>query len=263
MAAAGIDGALRPMPAARGHLRALPYWDAAAALDLIEASRASLAAKSCLRLVVLTACRSGEARGATWDEIDWEGREWRIPRERMKSDVEHRVPLSGAALAALERMRPLASEPAGWVFPSPVRPARPLSDMALTKVLRDTGLADRTVVHGFGSAFRSWAAERTRAPHAVAEMALAHAVGSDVERSDARSDLFGKRRELMDTVGGVCDRRRRASPARLDRRRSLVISDRRRPRTGAARRSTPRLPAPTIERPAARLGAAWGTCPRS
>ena len=71
------------------------------------------------------------------------------------------------------------------------------SDMTLTKVLRDTGLADRATVHGFRSAFRTWASERTSAPHAVCEMALAHRVGSDVERSTARSDLFEKRRGLM------------------------------------------------------------------
>ncbi len=83
------------------------------------------------------------------------------------------------------------------VFPSPLRPGRPLSDMPLTKVLRDTGLAARTVVHGFRSTFRTWAAERTSFPHAVCEQALAHRVGSDVERSYARSDLFEKRRSLM------------------------------------------------------------------
>ena len=71
------------------------------------------------------------------------------------------------------------------------------SDMTLAKVLRDTGLADRATVHGFRSAFRTWASERTSAPHAVCEMALAHRVGSDVERSTARSDLFEKRRGLM------------------------------------------------------------------
>ena len=144
---------------------------------------------------MLTACRSGEARLATWAEIDVEAREWRIPAERMKMAVEHRVPLSDAALAVLESMRPLRG--ADLVFPSPLRASRPLSDMTLTKVLRDTGLADRATVHGFRSAFRTWAAERTSFPHAVCEQALAHAVGSDVERSYARSDLFDKRRALM------------------------------------------------------------------
>ena len=70
--------------------------------------------------------------------------------------------------------------------------------MTLTKILRSCGLADRATVHGFRTSFRTWAAERTRVPHAVAEMALSHAVGSEVERSYARSDLFDKRRRLMD-----------------------------------------------------------------
>ena len=156
-----------------------------------------MSARACLRFVVLTACRSGEARLATWDEIDLEAREWRIPESRMKTGIEHRVPLTGAALDVLESVRPLRG-PADLLFPSPSRPAKTLSDMTLTKVLRDTGLADRATVHGFRSAFRTWASERTSVPHAVCEMALAHRVGSDVERSYSRSDLFEKRRGLMD-----------------------------------------------------------------
>ena len=197
VAGEAIDGALPAMPAVAAHFRALPYGEVGRALDLIEASRASLSAKACLRFVALTACRSGEARGATWDEVDLESREWRIPASRMKAAEEHRVPLSDAALAVVESVRPLRDR-SGLLFPSPQRAGRPLSDMALTKVLRDTGLAARATVHGFRTSFRTWASERTSVPHAVAEMALAHAVGSSVERSYARSDLFDKRRRLMD-----------------------------------------------------------------
>ena len=197
LAGEAIDGALPAMPAVRDHFRALPYQDVGDALGVIDGSRASLSAKACLRFVVLTACRSGEARLATWDEFDLDAPEWRIPGARMKAGVEHRVPLSDAALDALESVRPLRSR-ADLVFPSPFRPGRPLSDMTLTKVLRDTGLARRATVHGFRTAFRTWASERTSMPHAVCEMALAHRVGSDVERSYARSDLFEKRRGLMD-----------------------------------------------------------------
>ena len=197
LAGDAIDGALPSLPAVKAHFRALPYREVGAALETIEASRASVPAKACLRFVVLTACRSGEARLATWDEIDLEAREWRIPESRMKTGIAHRVPLTAAALEVLETVRPLRS-PAGLLFPSPSRPARTLSDMTLTKILRDTGLADRATVHGFRSAFRTWASERTSVPHAVCEMALAHRVGSDVERSYARSDLFDKRRGLMD-----------------------------------------------------------------
>ena len=191
-----INAALPATTALKVHFRALPYPDVGAALDVIEASRASVSARACLRFVVLTACRSGEARLATWGEIDLDAGEWRIPAARMKTGVEHRVPLSGAALAVLESVQPLRDRFA-LLFPSPSRPGKPLSDMTLTKVLRDTGLADRATVHGFRSAFRTWASERTSVPHAVCEMALAHRVGSDVERSYARSDLFEKRRGLM------------------------------------------------------------------
>ena len=125
-----------------------------------------------------------------------ETHEWRIPASRMKGGAEHRVPLSNAALDVLESVRPLRSR-ADLVFPSPSRPGKTLSDMTLTKLLRDSGLSDRATVHGFRTSFRTWASERTSTPHAVCEMALAHRVGSDVERSYARSDLFEKRRELM------------------------------------------------------------------
>ena len=197
LAGEAIDGALPTMPAVKAHFRALPYREVGEALDVIDASRASLSAKACLRFVVLTACRSGEARLATWGEIDLDAREWRIPAPRMKTGIEHRVPLSDAALDVLASVRPLRSR-ADLVFPSPSRPGKPLSDMTLTKLLRDGGLSDRATVHGFRSAFRTWASERTSVPHAVCEMALAHRVGSDVERSYARSDLFEKRRGLMD-----------------------------------------------------------------
>ena len=200
VAGEAINAALPSMMSRKTHFRALPYQEVAAALDTIGASRASVAAKACLRFLVLTACRSGEARGATRAEVDLDAREWRIPASRMKGGAEHRVPLSDAAAAVLELVRPLRDE-SDLVFPSPVRPGRPLSDMALTKTLRDTGLADRATVHGFRSSFRDWASERTSVPHAVCEMALAHRVGSDVERSYARSDLFEKRRRLMDQWG--------------------------------------------------------------
>ena len=200
VAGEAINAALPSMMSLKAHFRALPYQDVAAALDTIEASRASIAARACLRFLVLTACRSGEARGATWGEIDLEAREWRIPASRMKGGAEHRVPLSEAAEAVLETVRPLR-DGSDLAFPSPVRPGRPLSDMALTKCLRDCGLADRATVHGFRSSFRDWASERTSVPHAVAEMALAHQVGSSVERSYARSDLFEKRRGLMGQWG--------------------------------------------------------------
>ena len=196
VAGEGIDGALPSMTTVKRHFRALPYQEVAEALKVVEASRASLSARLCFRFVVLTAVRGIEARNATWAEVDLEERQWVILASRMKGGKEHRVPLSDEALAVLERAQALR-DASDLIFPSPMRPGRPLSDMSLQKVLRDCGLANRATVHGMRSAFRDWAAERTDAEHAVMELSLAHAVGSSVERSYARSDLIAKRRELM------------------------------------------------------------------
>ena len=184
----------RAQPAVKAHFRALPYREVAAALATVEASGASLASKLCFRFLILTAARSGEARGATWDEIDLGAKEWHIVAERMKAGQPHRVPLSDAAMEILEQARPLSGG-GGLIFPSPRSPGRPLSDMSLTKVLRTTGLAEKTVVHGFRSSFRDWCAE-TGKPREIAEAALAHTVGG-VEGAYFRSDLFERRRVLM------------------------------------------------------------------
>lgn len=190
-----IDGALPAQPAVKAHLRAMPYQDVTGALDTIEESPASMAAKLAFRFQVLTACRGGEVRGATWDEIDPDNRTWTIPAARMKSNREHRIPLAQAALDVLEQARPLRDR-SGLVFPSPKRQGKPLSNMTFTKVLRDTGLADRTTAHGFRSAFRDWCAD-TGKPREIAEAALAHVVGG-VEGAYFRSDLFDRRRLLME-----------------------------------------------------------------
>ena len=189
-----IDGALPTMPAVKEHFRALPYREVPDALRIIEGSGASLAARLCFRFLVLTAARSGEVRGAVWSEIDCDAQEWRIPGARMKSGTEHRVPLSDAALAVLEQARTL-DDGSGVVFPSPMRRGKPLSNMALTKVLRDNRLADRATMHGFRSSFRDWCAE-TGKPRELAEAALAHIVAG-VEGAYFRSDLLAKRRRLM------------------------------------------------------------------
>ena len=158
VAGEGIEGALPGMPAVKAHFRVLPYREGAAALETVDGSKASKAAKLCLRFLILTTARSGEARRATWAKVDSEAREWRIPGERMKGGAGHRVPLSDAALVVLERARAL-DDGSGLIFPSPLRPGRPLSPMTLTKILRDRGLADRATVHGFRSTFRDWCAE--------------------------------------------------------------------------------------------------------
>ena len=198
VAGEAIDGALPPMPRVKAHFRALPHAEVQAALETIDASTASMAAKLCLRFLIMTAARSGEARGATWSELDLDNRLWTIPAQRMKAGAEHRVPLSDAALAVLEQARPLRDD-SGLVFRSPTRRGKSLSDMALTKILRDNGLSDRATVHGFRSSFRDWAAD-TGKLRETAEAALAHTVGG-VEGAYFRSDLFERRRRLMDDWG--------------------------------------------------------------
>ena len=131
-----------------------------------------------------------------WSEMDLQAAEWRIPAERMKGGREHRVPLSPASIETLEAVRELHS-PAGWCFPSPTRAGKAIAASSMARALKAI-YGDSCTVHGFRSSFRDWASEQTNVPHAVAEAALAHQVGSAVERSYARSDLFEKRRDLMD-----------------------------------------------------------------
>ena len=191
-----IDGALPSMPKVKAHLRALPYQEVGSALKTVDASQTSLAAKRCLRFLVLTAARSGEARGATWDEIDLDSATWAIPTSRMKAGVEHRVPLSDQALDVLTLAQQL-EDGSGLCFPSPLRPGRMLSDMTMTNILRKSGLADRATVHGFRTSFKTWTMEQTDTPWAVGEAALAHQLGGSVEQAYARSDLFVRRQTLM------------------------------------------------------------------
>ena len=120
MAGEVIDGALPLTSKMKAHFRALPYREVTGLLATVEASRASLSTKLCLRFLILTAARSGEARGATWDEIDLDACEWRIPGERMKAGVAHRVPLSDAALIVLTQACTLRDE-TGLVFPVAAR----------------------------------------------------------------------------------------------------------------------------------------------
>ena len=145
---------------------------------------------------MLTAARSGEARGTSWNEIDLEDAVWRIPGGRMKGAAEHRVPLSRQAIDLLAEAAALRGE-TDLVFPSPLKKGEPLSNMALTKILRTVGLAERATAHGFRSSFKNWTLEQTDTPWAVSEAALAHILGNSTEQAYARSDLFERRRDLM------------------------------------------------------------------
>jgi integrase len=164
--------------------------------DFISELRAQggIAARA-LEFTILTAARTGETIGAAWDEFNGSAKLWTLPAERMKAGKEHRVPLTGRALAILrdaERNRTLDND---YVFAGG-KVGKPLSNMAMMELLRRMGRGDITV-HGFRSTFRDWAAERTNFPSEVVEMALAHSVGDKVEAAYRRSDLFEKRRRLM------------------------------------------------------------------
>ena len=175
------------------HQPALPYTEVRAAMDRVRASRAYPSTVLAFEFLVLTACRSGEVRGARWDEMDLEAREWRIPPARMKTSRAHRVPLSTGAVAVLRKARALADD-SELVFPS-VR-GRALSDATISKMVRE--LAIGAVPHGFRSSFRDWAAECSDAPRDVCELALAHVNSDRVEAAYRRTDLFERRRELME-----------------------------------------------------------------
>ncbi|XKF14308.1 integrase arm-type DNA-binding domain-containing protein [Halomonas sp. BLK-85] len=172
------------------HHRALPI-DALPGFWLALEKRTGDAAK-CLAFTILTGCRSGEARGARWDEIDLANGTWTIPADRMKAGKEHRVPLSAPALALL-KAQPQTRE---HVFQSPQ--GKLLSDAAMTALLRRMKEDHRTTVHGFRSTFRDWMAERTGTPHEVAEAALAHTIKNSVEAAYRRGDLYAKRSRVMD-----------------------------------------------------------------
>ena len=180
---AAASGAITP---------AVPYAQVAAAVAKVRASGAYPITILCFELLVLCAVRSGEARLARWEEIDFETATWTIPADRMKAGRLHRVPLSTRAIKVLiEAMR--YRERSGLVFPSVTGKA--LSNMTLSKLVKELGIP--AVPHSFRSSFRDFASEQTEASRAVMEAALAHKLGDAAEQAYARSDLFNKRRALM------------------------------------------------------------------
>lgn len=172
--------------------RSLPYGQLAQALVSVEASGAFESTKLAIKFVAYTACRSGEVRGAAWDEIDIANAVWTITAERMKMNRAHKVPLSAAAMDVLEQSRALGNG-TGLVFPSARE--KELSDNTLSKLLR--GLDIPSTIHGFRASFRTWCQKQTNVSHDVAEAALAHVAGNKTVAAYARSDLFDKRRMLM------------------------------------------------------------------
>jgi len=182
----------------KNHFAALPWQQIGAFMKDLRQRKGTAA--RCLEFIVLTACRSGEARLATWDEINFKDKVWTVPADRMKAGKEHKIPLTDDAIRLLKNLPRF--EGSNYVFTA----ARggPLSDMAVSMVCRRMGAG--AVPHGFRSTFRDWAAENTNFPREVAEMALAHTIESAVEAAYRRGDLFDKRRRLMEAWGAYCNK---------------------------------------------------------
>ncbi|OGT01001.1 MAG: integrase [Gallionellales bacterium RBG_16_56_9] len=183
----------------RVHFPAAPYADVPRILSALRDK--DLLSAHCLRFTILTAARSGEARGALWNEIDFAAKTWTIPAARMKANRLHRVPLCNEAIQILSAMREWRMVDSERVFNSD-RGCGLLTDVAVNKTLHS--IAPDVTVHGFRSSFRMWGAETTASPSAVLEAALAHVNPNEVEASYQRSDLFERRRELMQAWGSYC-----------------------------------------------------------
>jgi integrase len=174
------------------HFAAMPYGDVPAFVKALHGDVASRAVALALEFLILTAARTGEVIGAKWSEIDLDNAVWTIPAGRMKAKRRHRVPLTARALEILTEAAKLPKG-AGYVFPGTDRDR--LSNMAFLMLLRRMG-KDCTA-HGFRSAFRDWASERTNFPHQVCEWALAHGINDKTEAAYNRTDQFDRRRKLM------------------------------------------------------------------
>jgi len=176
-----------------GHLEAMPYVDVPAIMQKIAAASPTTG-RDALRFTVYNAVRSNETRFAVWTEFDLEKATWTIPGERMKARETHVVPLSTPAVTLLRKRWEQRTSDTGFVFSTDGK--RPISDMTMTKALRDEGVTGATV-HGFRSTFTDWAAETTDFPKEVADKALAHKLPNQVEAAYRRTDFFDKRRSLM------------------------------------------------------------------
>jgi integrase len=180
------------------HHAALPYGEVGAFVAFLRAQE-GIAAQA-LHFTVLTAARTSETIGARREEFNKDVTVWTVPAGRIKGEKEHRVPLSPAASVIARRM--LESHGGEFLFPGR-KAKKPLTNMAMSALLERMGREDITV-HGFRSTFRDWAGDCTNFPNHVVEMALAHVVDDKVEAAYRRSDLFEKRRRLMEAWAGYC-----------------------------------------------------------
>ena len=196
-----ITKGLPRQPKTENHFAALPYEELPKLMRKLSETDAM--GRLALRFTILTAARSGETRHACWNEIDLKNRLWTIPAGKMKAGKAHVVPLTDAALSILQAVQPARrGRKDDLIFPS--SSSKPLSDMTLTKTLRDRGYESVTV-HGFRSTFRDWAAEKTDYPGEVVEAALAHTIKNRVEAAYRRTNYLEKRRHLMRDWSDHCN----------------------------------------------------------
>jgi integrase len=174
------------------HMRSVPYAEVPAVMAALAAEENP--ATQCLRFIILSACRLGEALKATCDEIDLDSAEWVIPTERMKGRREHRVPLSPQVVELLKGLYREDGNP--YLFISNRTAGQHVVESTLTIALRNAGC--KATIHGFRASFKTWAEEQTNFPGLVIELSLAHSPGSLVERSYRRGDIIVKRRKLME-----------------------------------------------------------------
>lgn len=183
-----------------GNFAMMPYSDVPEFVSALR-EKPSTVGRMALLFTILTAARSGEVRHARWDQIDFDRAEWTRPAAMMKSDKEHVVTLSPAALALLEAAKAFRMVSSPLIFPG--TKGQPLSDMTLLKVVKAEELP--FAVHGFRASFRTWASEeRPTIPDSVAEAALAHSVGDEVVKAYNRATFLKLRRELLDAWSGYC-----------------------------------------------------------
>jgi integrase len=174
------------------HFAAIPYKDLPAVMKLVRQRQRDGTGAVCIEFVILTACRSNEALGMRWDEIDWEQRIWTIPWDRAKAGREHRVPLSDRAIQLLVQQKERTN---GGPFVFTGYSQKPLSPGTMYGVLQ--GIAPGATVHGFRSSFRDWAGDMKTYDSETIEKALAHRFGTKVARAYRRGDDLDARRELM------------------------------------------------------------------
>ena len=195
-----VEGVLKGLPkqlALKNHHKALPHKALAEFITKLRLSHQNKITKLAFEFLILTAARTNEVLGARWNEVNLEDATWTIPGQRMKSRREHRVPLSTRALELLRLARSMSAG-SDLVFPGK-NYSKQLSNMVFTMALRRMSIEATT--HGFRSTFRDWAAEETNCPAEVCEMALAHTIKNKAEAAYLRTDLFFKRRELMEKWG--------------------------------------------------------------